>query len=194
MNEVAGKHPSSALFSWSLPDTSCVAEAGCWAGSSLWPPVAVFVYDLEVSHFISSQNCLAHIRASLFLADVSSCHAEILPPTLLCLHRVFRRSGTSSLRGVLSFPPNNKKDAIWLGIRASIFCSTSVFLAGTLFFADNPSFGQNLSLTLRGLIDDFLELVLQGSLLNAASSRDSAKAIWVCKWIAYAGSSGAAVC
>lgn len=183
---------AGVLCSCSFPDTSCGAEAWCWAGSSLWPHVAVFVYDLGVSHFISSQNCLVHVRASLFLADVSSCHAEILPPTLLCLHKTFRRwSGTSSLRRVLSFPADHNKAAISLGIWASSFGSP--FFHRNIIFADNLSSGQNLSITLPGLMDDFLELVLQGSLLSAASSRDAAEAVWGCKWIAYAGSSGAAV-
>lgn len=193
VENIAGKHlAAGVLFSCSFPDTSCGAEAGCWA-HSLWPHVAVFVYDLGVSNFVSSQNCLAHVRASLFLADVSSCHAEILPPTLLCLHRTFRRrSGTSSLWRVLSFPADHNKDAIWLVIQAPIFCST--FFGRNIIFADNLSSGQNLSVTLLGMIDDFLELVLQGSLLNAASSRDSAEAVWGCKRIAYTGSLGAALC
>lgn len=65
---------------------------------------------------------------------------------------------------------------------------------GTLFLLITSHLGRNLGVTLPRLIDDFLRLVLQGRLLNAASSRGSAKAVWGCKWIAYAGSPGAAAC
>lgn len=68
---------------------------------------------------------------------------------------------------MLSFPADHKD--------ASILGSTS--FARDITFADNLSSGQNLSITLTRLIDDFLELVLQGSLLSAASSRDSNEAV-----------------
>lgn len=141
--EKVARRPLSTgvLFSSSFLDISCGAEAGCWAGFSLWSHLSASVYDLEVSHLISSQNCLVYVGASLFLTDVSSCHAEILPPALPCLHRTFRRrSGTSSLQKVLSFPADHSKGAIWLGIRASIFVSIFFF-----FFVRNIIFADNLS-------------------------------------------------
>lgn len=173
----AGKHLSAGvLLSSSFPDTSREAGAGCWAGSSLWPHGAGFAYYLGVSHLISSQNCLAHIRTHLFLSGMSSWHAE-MSSNMLCLHRTFgRRSGTCSLHRASSFPAEHNKAAVWLGIQTSIF--GSIFVGRSIIFADNLSSGQNLSITLPRLIDDFLELVLQSRLLSTASSRGSARAAW----------------
>lgn len=164
---------AGVLLSCSFPDTSC----GARAGSSLWLHGAVFAYYLGVSHFISSQNCLAHVRAHLFLSGVSSWHAEMLPPALLCLHRTFgRRSGTSSLHRVLRLPAEYNKVVVWLGIQTSIF--GSIFVGRSIIFADNLSSGQNLSISLPRLIDDFLELALRSRLLSTASSRGPARAAW----------------
>lgn len=74
----------------------------------------------------------------------------------------------------VSLPITSK---IWLGIWDSIFGFT--FSSRNIIFADNLSAGQNLSVDLPGLMDDFLRLVLQGRLLSSASSRDTAEAIWI---------------
>lgn len=55
----------------------------------------------------------AHVRASLYLADVSFYHTGIQQAALLCLCRTFRRgSGISSLWRVLSFPAHHIKDMV----------------------------------------------------------------------------------
>lgn len=115
----------------------------------------------------------AHVRASFFLADVSFCHTVIHQAVLLCICRTFRRgSGISSLWRVLSFPAHHINN--WLGIWDSI--SGFTFSSRNIIFADNLSAGQNLSVALFGLMDDFLRLVLQGWALLPP---ETAKAIWV---------------
>lgn len=104
MEKVAGKHLSLQVFcSLAVSQTPPVGQkqgAGQHPQSDPMWLSSFMTWGLVIFFPVR-----AYVRASLFLSDVSSCHAETLPPILLHLHRSFRgKSRTFILRRMLSFP------------------------------------------------------------------------------------------